>query len=115
MLTNCEVTLYTRTEGGEYTRTKATAFWSDRRLVKADKLVVSIVNGSAINIPILGNPALHIAPKDYIVRGACEVEPPTDATLGNFIKESGARSISDAHCLNYGSLDMQHWELEAGT
>lgn len=127
MFTNSDITLYKIDTTGHFTRHPITgktsvkgAFWDDVKQSNIIKTGMSTVDSVTVFIPV-GNMPAEVSDfttgKDLIAKGVIyfEIDNTSQQTVAVSLKALQANNrvvtVSVADDKNYGSPDMQHWEL----
>jgi len=111
MFSNASCTLYSPVDSRAYSRTVINGvWWEETSAINIQKFGISNANKATVNVPITA-----IAPKanDYLVKGEIDfiVDGTAGHTITDLLKSHNALKVISADTYDYGSVDLQHYEV----
>ena len=116
MLTNDDCTLYLW-DNGAYRRVVVYGVhWEDTQGADISKTGSTGANTAEVYLPLSALPSgvsIRASGRDYIVRGVAMQDVDEDHSILDVAKSHALRTITGAVLCDFGSRDMQHWEVTA--
>lgn len=131
MITNTPCTVYTPCKDGSYSRTILDeVFWRDTKGINIQKYGSENANSTIILIPFavnaegksfviykaFENPNTQwtLQPqKSYIIKGIIDIIPVMGTKISAILEKFDYRVVMSVDTNDFGSEDMQHWEVGA--